>query len=217
VKGGIGMDDLLTMTAAEIAYLSSAWPEAMSSRVHNALGIRDGRSEEVLLAGLGSLLERRLVTETDAEPGYAPGAEARVAMLGLYCAQATIEFATVIDRHLHSMAVFIGPELRLGALAASAGRFALGLYPADVDWGSVLVDGIGNALGAAPDALTLLQFRSSTGALERIAIRTDTDGRWLVSDSAESDASFRPTNRAEVAQSIATALAGIGLEPSLTH
>lgn len=203
------MDDLLELTAAEIAYLTAAWPETVATRVHDALAIREGGHETVQLAGLGSLLERGLVTESSSEPGYVPSAEARVAMLGLFSAEAMIEFTTVTGVHLHSLTIFVGPDLRLGVLAASAGRFALGVYPADVDWSTVLLDGIDDALRGGSDAIALLQLRSSAGVFERMAVRADGAGGWLMSESTAANASFRPTGRGEVAQRLAAALTRI--------
>ena len=211
MKVGIEMNDPIVLTAAEIAYLSSAWPEAIASRVRHALGIRGGQAEEVLLAGLGSLLERGLVAEADSESGYAPGVEAKVAMLGMYGAQATVEFATVLDRHLQSLTIFAGPTLRLGVLAAPAARYAIGLYAADVDWVEVLVDGIRNALLAAPDAICLVQFRSASGVLERMAVRGSGDRDWSIADSTADDAVFQPVSPDDLRQRVASALAGVGL------
>lgn len=205
------MNDPIVLTTAEIAYLTSAWPQAVADRVHRALGIQGERDENVLLAGLGSLLERGLVIEAESEAGYAPSIEAKVAMLGMYGAQATIEFATIADRQLHALTIFVGPELRLGALAAAAGRYQVGLYPTDVDWLQVLVDGIQAALRSAPGAICLIQFRSAAEVLERLAIRSTAADGWSIADSADADAAFQPTTSEHLRRRIAAALTAIDL------
>jgi hypothetical protein len=204
------MNGLLSLTGAEVAYLTAAWPEPMVERVRDTMGIRNGGLETILQAGLGSLLERGLVAETQA--GYRPGTDAEVVMLGLYTGQASIEVTTLADGLVQAATFFIGPDLRLAAVAAPAGCFDFGIYPADVNWRDVLMRGVEDAFARWSNPLVFLQFRSAAGTLHRIAIACRPGGDWSISDSAIDQPKFQPAGRADVLGRLSAALAEIGVQ-----
>ncbi len=204
------MNGLLSLTGAEVAYLTAAWPEPMAERIRDTMGIRNAGLETILLAGLGSLLERGLVAETHA--GYRPGTATEVVMLGLYTGQASIEVTTLADGVMQAATFFIGPDLRLAAVSGPAGCFDFGIYPADVDWQDLLIRGVDDAFARRSNPLVLIQFRSAAGVMRRIAIAMRY-GDWSISDSADAQSDFRVTERAYVLEQLADALTGIGVRP----